>query len=83
MKHEPLTPTDLRKATERLVAARMADALLAADSRRARRMEANRGNGGARKPTAPDPDPTRPQPLRLSDLARLHPLAPRGARGSR
>jgi hypothetical protein len=82
MKRSPLvTPTDLRKAESREAATRMASAILAADSRRAREVELNRGRPNSTKRQAPLPE-TAPKQLRLADLW-LHPLAPRGSRGRR
>jgi hypothetical protein len=78
MKHT--TPTSLRRPEERYAARALADQILAADSRRARVAELNRGRPNGTKRRAPVPD-RGPTPLRLSDLARLHPLAPRGRGG--
>jgi hypothetical protein len=84
MKHILPTPPNLRRPESRLAASRLADQILRADSARARRIEANdrnqsRGNRNVTKRQALDPD-SRHQPLRLTDLRRLHPLA-RGSRG--
>jgi hypothetical protein len=61
-----MIPTDLRKWEERAAATRMADALLRADRRRARRMAANDELGGLNKKAAPTV--AGPQHLHLSDL---------------
>lgn len=82
MKRAPLmAPSNLRRPEARYAARTMADQILRADARRARRMRANDELGGNAKTRAPAPTASEPRRLTsLSDL-RFHPLAPR-RRGS-
>jgi hypothetical protein len=65
VKHQ--IPTNLRRPEERYAARQMADGILRAARRRARRMATNDTLGGLTKKAAPTVM-AGPQPLRLSDL---------------
>jgi hypothetical protein len=82
--HQPPIPTDLRRQESRARATALADQLLRSDAARRARMTANDlkfSNVNSTKRQARAPDSRLPTPLRLSDLAQLHPLAPCGSRG--